>query len=219
MILVSVTSLLAVCQVVLVQAIDYPSTILNIGTVIGQYENMYKGNDTYRVETYLGVPFAEPPINSLRLEKPEPLKVLESNPYNASYYRSICPQMEFYTLSTGTEDENCLYLNVFVPEGVPDGPDGYAVMVWVHGGGLVSGSSNEYHSAHLAATGNVIVVTINYRLGLFGFLSTSDENAPGNYGLYDQALAFQWVHDNIPNFGGDRNRVTIFGESAGAMSV
>jgi len=218
MILFRIVLTLAVCQLVLLQATDHPSVSLNIGTIIGKYENVNKGSDTYRVHTYLGIPFAEPPIDSLRFEKPEPLKVLESNPYNASYYRPICLQMSFME-SAGMQDENCLYLNVFVPEGVPDGPDGYAVMVWVHGGGLVSGSSNEYHSAHLAATGNVIVVTINYRLGLFGFFSTSDENAPGNYGLYDQALAFQWVHDNIPNFGGDRNRVTIFGESAGAMSV
>ena len=211
--------ILVLFPAVLTQATDRPTVALAVGSVIGKYESVYRGSDTYRVHTYLGIPFAEPPVDSLRFEKPEPLKVLESNPYDASYYRPICPQMQEFVATPGTEDENCLYLNVFVPEGVPDGPDGYAVMVWVHGGGLVSGSSNEYHSAHLAATGNVIVVTINYRLGLFGFLSTSDENAPGNYGLYDQALAFQWVHDNIPSFMGDRNRVTIFGESAGAMSV
>ena len=211
--------ILVLFPAVLTQATDRPTVALAVGSVIGKYESVYRGSDTYRVHTYLGIPFAEPPVDSLRFEKPEPLKVLESNPYDASYYRPICPQMQEFVATPGTEDENCLYLNVFVPEGVADGPDGYAVMVWVHGGGFYTGASNEYHSAYLAATGNVIVVTVNYRLGLFGFFSTSDENAPGNYGLYDQALAFQWVHDNIPSFMGDRNRVTIFGESAGAMSV
>lgn len=145
--------------------------------------------------------------------------MLDTNPYDATFYRPICPQMLEFMASTHTEDENCLFLNVFVPEGMPDGPEGYAVMVWVHGGAFYIGASNDYDGAYLAATGNVVVVTINYRLGLLGFLTTKDENASGNYGLYDQSLAFQWVQDNIRYFMGDNKRITVFGESAGAMSL
>lgn len=124
-----------------------------------------------------------------------------------------------FSPSTYLEDEDCLFLNVFVPEGVPDGSDGFAVMVWVHGGAFIVGASNDYDGAYLSATGNVVVVTINYRLGLFGFISTNDENALGNYALYDQSMAMQWVHDHIGHFMGDKERVTMFGGSAGAISI
>lgn len=115
--------------------------------------------------------------------------------------------------------EDCLFLNIFLPK-VPSPKDQlYPVMVWIYGGGFKAGYSNGYNAATLAAFGNVLVVTLNYRLGVFGFLSSGDANAPGNYGLWDQQLAIKWVHDNIGEFGGNPKRVTIFGESAGSIST
>ena len=94
-----------------------------------------------------------------------------------------------------------------------------SVMVWIHGGGFTAGQATLFDASYLAIQGDVIVVTINYRLGIFGFLYTGDKNAPGNYGLFDQRLAIQWVKDNIENFGGDARNICIFGESAGGVSV
>ena len=112
--------------------------------------------------------------------------------------------------------EDCLFLNIYAPA-VRE--QDVAVMIWIHGGGFIAGAADPYRSDALAAHGNVIVVTINHRVSLWGFLSTEDEHAPGNYGLFDQHLAIQWVHDNIKAFGGDPSRVTIFGQSAGGASV
>ena len=114
--------------------------------------------------------------------------------------------------------EDCLHLNIYVPYQLSS-ISNKSVMVWVHGGGWEYGQSFAYDGTSLALRGDVIVVTINYRLGPFGFLRTDAKVSPGNYGLWDQHLAFQWVHDNIEVFGGNPNSVTIFGESAGGGSV
>ncbi|XP_070551708.1 acetylcholinesterase-like [Ptychodera flava] len=114
------------------------------------------------------------------------------------------------------QSEDCLFLNVYAPQ---TQSGSLPVMVWIHGGGFLWGSGSSYDSLPLSAIGNVIVVTINYRLGALGFFLTGDEHATGNYGLLDQIAALQWVQDNIAAFGGDVNKVTIFGESAGAISV
>jgi cholinesterase/neuroligin len=114
--------------------------------------------------------------------------------------------------------EDCLYLNIYAPK-KPEQGEKLAVMVWFHGGGFIVGSADIYPADHLAVYGDVVVVTVNYRLTVFGFLSTGDEHAPGNYGLWDQRMALDWVNKNIEGFGGDPARVTIFGESAGAASV
>ncbi|XP_077984143.1 acetylcholinesterase-like isoform X2 [Glandiceps talaboti] len=115
-------------------------------------------------------------------------------------------------------DEDCLYLNVYVPQPTPTKA---AVMVWIHGGGyyIGSGSNILYEASPLAALNDVIVVSINYRLGVFGMLSTGDSLATGNYFLTDQIEALKWVNANIGAFGGDTDRITIFGESAGSFSV
>lgn len=198
-----------------------PTVNLAVGTILGRKETFSDGIQQFNVSEYLGIPYAKPPVNDLRLRKPEPLQYLNSNPYNATYYRSFCVQGSNYPVmgARATEDEDCLYLNVFVPHTASDLPSGHAVMVWIYGGGFFEGASDPYHGTVLAAVGNVIVVTVNYRLNFFGFFSTMDSSSSGNFGLFDQALAIQWVHDNIENFGGDKNRVTLFGESAGAMSV
>ena len=116
-----------------------------------------------------------------------------------------------------THGEDCLYLNVYTPIrnlSLPALP----VMVWVHGGGFTLGSGSEYDATSLA-TKDIVLVTINYRLGVFGFLSTETKTLPGNYGMLDQVAALKWVKQNIASFGGDPNLVTVFGESAGSVSV
>ncbi|XP_053406727.1 cholinesterase 1-like [Mercenaria mercenaria] len=115
--------------------------------------------------------------------------------------------------------EDCLFLNIYVPDQEPDKETGHAVMVFIHGGGFSLGTGNRFIGDRLASVGNVIVVTINYRLWIWGFLDFNDERAPGNMGLWDQQMALKWVNKNIESFGGDKDRVTIFGQSAGAISV
>ncbi|KAH7660550.1 Protein F15A8.6, partial [Aphelenchoides avenae] len=120
--------------------------------------------------------------------------------------------------------EDCLTLNVFAPTWASseDQPDGFAVMVFIHGGGFAVHSAAHYGDHGICrnlCTRDVVVVTLQYRLGFFGFLSTADENAPGNFGLWDQTLALKWVHENISKFGGDPKNVTVFGQSAGGAST
>jgi len=120
-------------------------------------------------------------------------------------------------------DEDCLYLNIWTPS--LEECDNLSVMLWIHGGAFVSGSAthtingfNIYDGTQLASN-NVIVVTTNYRLGVFGFLFGDSDDAPGNIGFWDQAMALNWTKQNIRAFGGNPNDITIFGESAGSISV
>ena len=115
-------------------------------------------------------------------------------------------------------DEDCLYLNVYTPTVDSGQAQKFPVMFYIHGGQFEHGSGNEFPGQQLAANGQVVVVTINYRLGALGFLSTGDHHAPGNYGLLDQAMALKWTYDNIIAFQGDRERITVFGPGAGAAS-
>lgn len=194
-----------------------------INTAIGEIHGissqiMVKGQSV-TVSKYLGIPFAEPPVGDLRFRKPVPLGGALGSPFNATSFGYICPQVTLPGLDVvGIQDEDCLYLNVYVPDQPADQPSGHAVMIWIYGGSFILGSANSYGADHLVALGNVIYVTFNYRVGPFGFLSTGDDNCPGNFGLWDQRLAMQWVNDHIGSFGGDTNRVTIFGESAGGIS-
>lgn len=138
--------------------------------------------------------------------------------YEATYQREACPQED----PTVKHSEDCLYLNVFQP--IDDSDQLKPVMVWIYGGGFSLGSidgvaSILYEGSVIASLGDVILVDMNYRLGPFGFLYSGTDQAPGNQGIYDQLMALRWVHDNIDRFGGDPNRVTIFGESAGSFAV
>ncbi|XP_066292299.1 acetylcholinesterase-like [Branchiostoma lanceolatum] len=163
------------------------------------------------VHAFLGVPFAHPPVGERRFRRAERLPPWDGV-YNATTRPNACIQGSQNTQMS----EDCLYLNVFQPTDVPAGA---AVMVWIHGGAFNSGAGALYYGGILAAIEGVIVVTVNYRLSVLGFLYTGTDDAPGNMGLTDQLLALQWVQDNIPSFGGDSSKVTIFGESAGATSV
>lgn len=177
-----------------------------------------------RFEAYVGVRYAEPPLGDLRWTNPREPSPWNGSVYDATHYRPCCTQVlgTIQTLSLGPEynntDEDCLYLNVFRVLNTSSPDTLYPVMFWIHGGAYRYGSGEEYDSRILAQQG-VVVVTINYRLGVMGFLSTDDSLAPGNFGLLDMVQGLRWVRDNIANFGGDPNQVTIFGNSAGGAST
>lgn len=170
---------------------------------------------------FKGIPYAQPPVGKLRWAMPQPVKPWHGV-LDATKYKSECPQLERYGLTEASYDENCLYLNVTTPyDGKPVGGAKHAVIVWIHGGAFVGGSSSLYPLAHLARAGNVVVVSMNYRLGVFGFMADPAFGAAhnGGYGLEDQRAALRWVKRNIAAFGGNPDNVTIAGESAGAASV
>lgn len=176
-------------------------------------------------EAFLGIPFAEPPIGRLRFRKPEPVKPWRDVLYAVRFADACFQEVSSSRFSgdrmfnpTTNVSENCLYLNVWVP--VPR-PTKAPVMVWLHGGSFTMGSTSMdmYNGKYLSAGQRVIVVTVAYRVGIFGFLYLGHETAPGNQGLYDQLQGLRWVRENIEGFGGDPDRVTLFGSGAGATSV
>ncbi|XP_077180758.1 cholinesterase-like [Paroedura picta] len=176
------------------------------------------------VTAYLGIPYAEPPVGKLRFQKPVPHQPW-SPILDATNFGNSCPQIltsgmpgaEIVNANTPLS-EDCLFLNVWIPHPRPSTPA--AVLVWIHGGGFIHGTASLaiYNGAFLAATENVLVVSMNYRLGALGFLSLPPA-APGNMGLWDQQLALRWVRENAAAFGGDPAQITIFGGSAGGASV
>lgn len=194
-----------------------------VTTASGKIEGTYK-NGLYK---FPGVPYAAPPIGRRRWLAPEPPEPW-SGVRPAQRFAAIAPQNPMPTQFLNPpqpepQDEDCLYLNIWTP-GLDDARR--PVMVWIHGGGFTAGSGSAlaYNGRTLATRGNAVIVTINYRLGSLGFLNLNEVTggkipATGNEGLLDQAFALEWVRDNIAAFGGDPDNVTIFGESAGGMSV
>src|SRR5580692_8721823 len=186
------------------------------GPVAGTANGAVQGVANGAVDEFLGIPYAAPPVGALRWQPPQPAASWPGV-RDATQFAPHCPQVAgpFGQASTS---ENCLFLNVFTPSGGGDHP----VMVWIHGGALVSGESNDYDPTQLVADG-VTVVTINYRLGALGFLAhpaLADANGQsGDYGLMDQQAALRWVQRNIAGFGGNPHNVTVFGESAGGLST
>ena len=178
---------------------------------------------------FLGIPFARPPVGELRWKAPVPNEPWEGV-RDATEFGGSCAQLESLQ-AMASDSEDCLYLNVWTPEPAPAEP--LPVMVWFHGGGNESGSTADlvplgvgglfYDGRALAESHGVVVVTTNYRLGPLGFFhhpALAGEGSPtGNQGLLDQRRALEWVRDNIAAFGGDPDRVTIFGESAGSIDV
>ena len=180
-----------------------------------------KGIQTPTTNEYLGIPYAVPPVGNLRWTPPQPFGKWHGV-FQATQFGNFCTQPESGS-TFGSED--CLTLNVYTPREKKNQNKhhGLPVMVWIHGGSLVTGGGGFYDPTRMVEQGGVIVVTINYRLGLLGFFAHKaiDEEChlKGNYGLMDQQLALRWVKRNIGAFGGDSKRVTIFGESAGGQSV
>jgi len=175
------------------------------------------------VEEYLGIPFAVPPEGDLRFRKPLPVEPW-TEVVNATEFSPHCTHMLAFGYPvvgiSGENGEDCLYVNVWVPDGVSanEGKK-LPVMVFIYGGGYQIGTGEMYPVNGLAAHGDVIGVNFNYRISVLGWLTTGDEEAPGNYGLWDIKLALEWVQTNIESFSGDPTRVTIFGQSAGANAV
>ncbi|KAL4235493.1 Neuroligin-2 [Mactra antiquata] len=191
-----------------------------LGELIGENVQATFQGETLTVDRYLGVPYAQPPVGELRFQKPLPAKPFET-PFDATKYGAMCPQFDLVLKGPAQFDqsEDCLFMNIYVPNQKPDKDSGHSVMFFIHGGGFSMGTGNIYRGEVLSAFSNVIVVTINYRIGLLGFLDLNDDRARGNFGLWDQRQALLWVNKHIKSFGGDKDRVTIFGESAGATSV
>jgi para-nitrobenzyl esterase len=173
------------------------------------------------VDRFLGIPYAAPPVGDLRWKPPQP-PAPWSGTRQVTKFGNTCAQRERGVFSSPSTSEDCLYLNVFAAHS-PEANAKQPVMVWFHGGGLFSGESDDYDGSKLVQRGHVVVVTLNYRVGVLGFLSHPALNAEGhpfiNYGIMDQQLALKWVHDNIAAFGGDPGNVTIFGQSGGGTSV
>ncbi|XP_026837124.1 venom carboxylesterase-6 isoform X1 [Drosophila erecta] len=185
----------------------------SVGCLKGTYLHGYQSE---RFEAFMGIPYALPPVGDLRFSNPKGMPKLLGL-YNASAPRMDCIQKN-YLLPTPViyGEEDCLYLNVYRPEvRKPALP----VMVYIHGGGFFSGSAGPGITGpeYFMDSGEVILVTVAYRLGPFGFLSTQDAVMSGNFGLKDQNLALRWVQRNIRFFGGDPQQVTIFGQSAGGV--
>ncbi|VDD78597.1 unnamed protein product, partial [Mesocestoides corti] len=185
--------------------------------------------DGVEVDAYLGIPFAKPPVGSLRFAKPKAVKLWKGQ-LDATQRPNTCWQYLFSGFDKANPaarvwvnntrmSEDCLYLNVWVPANMPQDGKPLPVMVWIFGGGFFSGTStlDVYDGKFLAAKEGVIVVSMQYRLGPFGFLYV-DSEVDGNMGLLDQRLALKWVQKHIAKFGGDPTKVTLFGESAGAAS-
>ncbi|XP_011695954.1 PREDICTED: acetylcholinesterase-like [Wasmannia auropunctata] len=196
------------------------------------------------VHVFYGVPFAKPPVGPLRFRKPLPIEPWHGI-LNATTLPNSCYQerYEYFPGFEGEEmwnpntniSEDCLYLNIWAPQKLrlrhkesPDnvGNNGMAILVWVYGGGFMSGTAtlDVYDADIMAAASNAIIASIQYRVGAFGFLYLkqhfiNSEEAPGNMGLWDQALALKWLRENARVFGGDPDLITIFGESAGGSSV
>ena len=202
----------------LIQSVTVSTKYGNIEGMMASYPNASGPFKT--VSKFLGVPFASPPTEALRFKVPQPPKDWKPTTRQAKKHAPICFQDTTYTFlfnpynKNYSVNEDCLYLDVYTPNVSLSLP----VMVYIHGGAYETGSALAYPSDILALQG-VVVVVIQYRLGPFGFLTTGDSAAPGNLGMLDQVEALKWVQDNIENFGGNRTKVTIFGESAGGSSV
>ncbi|UYV67760.1 BCHE [Cordylochernes scorpioides] len=199
-----------------------PVVNLPMGRIRGFRKTIIRKN----LNVFLGIPFAKPPLGDLRYKKP-----VEIDKYRkeivADTMPKACFQIDPFT-PDGAEyykrlnmSEDCLYLNIWVPVTKKLNTEPKSVLVWIYGGGFTQGSTSGpwYNGQIIAAHGDVIVASMNYRVGAMGFLNCATRDEPGNIGLYDQALALRWIRNNIAYFGGNPESMTIFGESAGGLSV
>ncbi|CAG2109730.1 unnamed protein product [Medioppia subpectinata] len=206
MLYLSAGLLLSLCLTIGAETVDVKTSS---GTVRGQtIVEMEK-----RLNVFLGVPFAEPPVGALRFARPHPITTPAPDIIDATAKKTSC--------FGGDQpvSENCLYVNIWAPHNTTGALK--PVMFWIYGGGFRGGSifSDMYNGKSLAAY-DVVYVSVDYRLGSLGFLYGGDDvEAPGNLGLLDQLEGLKWVRENIDQFGGDKDKITIFGESAGSMSV
>nr|ATU82753.1 secreted Esterase/lipase protein [Pristhesancus plagipennis] len=209
---------LTICLLLSIYLCECVSVQTKLGKLKGAERKSRDGKTYY---AFIGIPFAKPPVGKLRLKNPEhiepwheELDVSNESPQIGCYQIGTIP-LEVKNKVFGQED--CLYLSVYTPDLKPK--EKLAVLVYIHGGAFRWGGEGPKYNAGYLIDGNVILVNIHYRLGALGFLSTEDEYIPGNFGLKDQAMALQWIKDNIESFGGDNEKITIFGISAGGTST
>ena len=214
--------LLLLLLVVVSGAVQGPEVWTLQGPVVGEEreETDPRTGQQVRWTEYLNIPYAAPPVGELRFRPPSPPPPWLEPRLSAQQNLTICPQLAGPGGLYGRSDEDCLYLHLHVPQSLPKSPPLLPVMVWIHGGGFMSGDGTpdsfgpQYWMGH-----GVIIVSLNYRLGPLGYLSLGLEEVPGNMGQLDQLMALAWLQDNIKLFGGDPDLVTIFGQSAGAAAV
>ncbi|XP_069678469.1 carboxylic ester hydrolase-like isoform X2 [Periplaneta americana] len=188
---------------------------LKDGRVRGDHMTSAKGKPFC---AFLGIPFAQPPIGDLRFKPPQPVRPWKGI-LNATELRDECVQLQ-EPLGTLSGNEDCLYINVCTPQLAAHNGSLLPVIVFISGGAFYSSSSNIFlYKPQLLMDREVVVVYCNYRVGSFGFLTTEDDESPGNYGMKDQVAVLRWVRDNIKTFGGNPDRVTILGHSAGSAAV
>lgn len=211
-------SILAACAASMISTVIRAETgpLPVITTEGGQVHGVLR----HGVVEYRGIPYAESPAGAKRWTLPEPAKSWEGVLY-AEDFVPMCAQAARYDLTEASNNEDCLYLNVTVPFVQETVAVKRPVIVWIHGGGFVGGSSSLYRLDHLAKEAGAVVVSINYRLGVLGFMPHPgfDADHNGAYALEDQRLAMHWVRRNIAAFGGDPENITLAGESAGGASV
>ena len=194
------------------------------GPTVTLSDGQIRGSSSNGVNKFLGIPYAAPPVGKLRWQPPQAVKKWKGT-LDATQYANTCPQVTELGAFAGptSTSEDCLYLNVFSTGSSKK----KGVIVWIHGGGNVDGESNDYDATKLAQGGpdghETVVVTLNYRMGLFGYLSHPALNGEGhlwgNYGIMDIQQVLRWVQRNIAAFGGDPNRVALGGQSAGAQDT
>ncbi|KAK9501017.1 hypothetical protein O3M35_002153 [Rhynocoris fuscipes] len=196
----------------------YVCDSIRIKTKLGDIKGTErKSRDGKTYYAFTGIPYAKPPVGKLRLKNPVPINEQWKNGLDATQESPKCIQYQLFLGGMVVGQEDCLYLSVYTPNVKPK--EKLAVLVHMHGGAFRMGDGGPKDNADYLMDGNVILVNVHYRLGALGFLSTEDEHIPGNFGLKDQAMALQWVKDNIDSFGGDNERITVFGISAGGAST
>lgn len=204
-------------------------TLAQVPTAQATKIGRFLGTKDGGIDVFRGIDYAAPPIGNLRWKPPQAKIYSAKIIRNAQNFKPACPQQGVSMPGETPPDtsEDCLYLNIWRPSGLSKRRQGkIPVLVWIHGGGFSNGNAAMplYHGDKLSSQG-IIVVTIAYRLGILGFLAHPDlskesqDQGSGNYGLMDQIAALEWVHNHISDFGGDPDKVTIAGQSAGAMSV
>ncbi len=204
---------------------------VELDTPVGRLRGVRETIQGTQLDTFLGIPFAKPPVGNRRFKRPE-----ASDPWEGILDATNQPPSCFQVPDTAFDQhkgvlmwnpntnmsEDCLYLNVWAPSNRRYGEGQLrAVLVWIYGGGFYGGSAtlDIYDARTLAAVNDIVIVSMQYRVGTIGFLHLGTGSAPGNMGLVDQHYALQWIYNNIESFGGDRHQVTLFGESAGSVSV
>jgi len=202
--------------------------------IVSTTSGTFAGLTIRQTNVWIGIPYAAPPVGALRWQKAQPY-VMTSNQngtvQNATNYGPSCPQFVLDGSVPSLYNEDCLYLNVWAPRTPSTKPTGYPVMLWIHGGAFIGGSAAQasydglsWTNAAIGENNSFIMVSINYRLNVMGFFAQSallDENGQtiANQGITDQRMAMKWIQDNIAQFGGNNNSITLMGESAGSQSV